>query len=109
MMPISKSSSALSAFPRSITGAPAAPSAGTESHLRRQRCLGRSHHLRTRRGDREDVLQPNPELSVLVDSGLIAERHSGLEHDLAAAHEVRPLVSFQSDAVTESVGEGSII
>src|SRR3982751_312817 len=108
-MPASKSSSALSACPPSITGAPAAPSAGTESHPRRQRCLGRSHHLRARGGDREDVLQSNPELAVLVDPGLVAESHSRLEHDLAAAHQVRPLVSFQSDAVTEPVGEGSII
>src|SRR3982751_2401551 len=108
-MPASKSSSALSACPPSITGAPAAPSAGTESHPRRQRCLSRSHHLRTRGGDREDVFQSNPELAVLVDPGLVAECPPRLEHDPAAPHQVRPLVSFQSNAVTEPVGESSVV
>src|SRR5207244_1328621 len=68
-----------------------------------------SHHLRPGFRDRQDVLETNPEFPVLVDSGLVTERHTRLHHDLAAAHEVRPLVTFESDAVAESVSESPVV
>ena len=47
----------------------------------------------------KDILETNSKFPVLVDPRLVAERHSRLQHDLTAAHEVRPLVTFESDAV----------
>src|ERR1700682_3126216 len=85
------------------TGVVAAPLDGTDKFLSWR------EHLGAVLGDRHDVLQSNPEFPVLVDSRLGAGGHARLPHYLTPAHEVRPLVSFQSDAVTESVGEGSIV
>src|SRR6185436_19311940 len=57
----------------------------------------------------QDVLEPNPELTVLINPGLIAERHSRLENYLTAAHQVWPLVALQSNAVAEPMSEGAIV
>src|SRR5438132_5216231 len=52
-----------------------------------------------------DVLDADAEPPWDVDAGLDRERHSGLEHLVVAAHEVRMLVSVEADAVPGAVDE----
>ena len=51
-------------------------------------------------GDVETVLQPNAKLAVDHDGWLVAETHAYLNWRLVSAHEVRPFVTIEADAVT---------
>ena len=51
------------------------------------------------------VLEPDAELAVDRDGWLVAEAHAGLDARGITAHEVRPLVPIQSDAVARAVGQ----
>src|SRR5262245_65164398 len=50
-------------------------------------------------GDVQAILEPDAELAVDRDHRLVAEAHAGLQRRLVAAHEVRPLVAVEADAV----------
>src|SRR5580700_9119942 len=51
-------------------------------------------------GDVHTVFQTNAEFAVNGDHGLVAERHSRLQLQLIAAHQVGPLVNIEANAVT---------
>src|SRR5262245_54726951 len=73
-----------------------------------RRLLPLAEVVRAARGDGDDVLEADAELAREVDPRLVAERHPRLERDLAAAVEVRLLVSLEPDAVPEAVAEDRV-
>src|ERR1044071_275406 len=76
-----------------------------------QRLRLRREQLRAVRGDHHVILETDAEFAADVDAGLVAERHARLRAQVACPaehvvlHEIRPLVSFHADAVSEAVGE----
>src|ERR1051326_4968576 len=65
----------------------------------------RGEQLRTIAPDEHVIFQSNAELSANVNAGLVAERHAGRHCLRIAAHQVRPFVAIQSDAMSRTRGE----
>ena len=57
------------------------------------------------RGERDDVLDANAEAPGKIDARLVAQRHSFLEHDFASEIEVGRLVTLETDAMAQPMGE----
>src|SRR4029077_5091890 len=55
--------------------------------------------LRTSAGNVETVFQTNAELAIDYDRWFVAKAHTRLDEGLVAAHEVRPFMAVEPDAV----------
>ncbi len=70
-----------------------------------ERCAGRSKKLCAIRRDVHSSSKPNAKFAGQINTGFVAESHSGRQRKSIAANQVWPLVAIQADAMAEAVRE----